>query len=100
MFRIGIGDTNRLVHGILENLEKVRVGWQRGDRVVIFPMTVIVGISVASTGCPGSGYPGQAKLRADVATPIQAVLVTVTVTVMNNETRDHFGQVIHVEPCG
>ena len=29
---IGIVNANRLVHGIVDDLEKVRVGWQRVER--------------------------------------------------------------------
>ena len=31
---IGIVNANRLVHGIVDDLEKVRVGWQRVERGV------------------------------------------------------------------
>ncbi len=31
---IGIVNANRLVHGIVDDLEKVRVGWQRVDVVL------------------------------------------------------------------
>ena len=54
--------------GIVDDLEKVRVvGWQRVECVDIFPMTVIVGVSEASTyggiygGILVSFYPEQAK---------------------------------------
>ena len=63
---IGIVNANRLVRGIVDDLEKVRVGWQRVDVVAvagaaIFPMTVIVGISEAITEVKVSVYPHQAK---------------------------------------
>ena len=62
---IGIVNANRLVRGIVDDLEKVRVGWQRVDvvlsRAAILPMTVIVGISEASSEVIGSVHPHQAK---------------------------------------
>src|SRR5439155_10729211 len=94
--------TIRRGHGIVDDLEKVRVvGWQRVELVEISPMTVIVGISEASTGREGSVYPYQAKELSDVGMPLLAEGVTYTViTGPKPGIRYHSLQVIHVEPCG
>ena len=76
---IRIGNANRLIHGIVDDLEKVRVvGWQRVEGVDISPMAVIVGINQASTGYKISVYPDQAKSLGEFSMPLQAPGVTLT----------------------
>ena len=74
----------RLLHGIVDDLEKVRVGWQLAEVVEISPMTVIVGISEAITGYEVSVFPHQAKFLADLGMPLLAVSVTLTVMTGEN----------------
>src|SRR5262245_17534323 len=79
---IGISDAKRRVHGIVNDLEKVRVrvGWQRVKRMDIFPMAVIVGISPPITRTSKmTRDPIHAKQILEVVTPLLAVGVAYTV---------------------
>src|SRR5213593_666287 len=101
----GVGNaTVLLLHGIVDDLEKVRVpaNRQRVERVGISPMTIIVGVSETSTRCKGPGYPHQTKNRREVAVlrPLLAVRVAYTVvTGVPPGSRYQYLQVIHVPPC-
>ena len=68
---------DRLVHSIIDDLEKIRIlGWQRVELVDICPMTVVIGISVPSTRLKGSEDPLQAEEQLEIVKPLQAVGVT------------------------
>src|SRR5436190_22100905 len=61
---------NRLVHGIIDDLEKVRIlGWQRVELVGICPMTVVIGIILPSTRSKGSEDPLQAEEQLKIVKP-------------------------------
>ena len=88
-------------HGIVDDLEKIRVRRPAVEVVKIFPMTPIVRISEASAGREVSEYPIQAKINANIGMPL--LPEGVTYTVMTGPIPGigiHSLQVIHVPPCG
>src|SRR5262249_26273781 len=89
------------LHGKVNDLEKVGVSWPLVDIIEISPMTIIVWVGEASTGCKGSRYPHYAKQLADFGMPLLAVGVTNTVvTRAIPRIRVHYLQVIHVPSPG